>query len=93
MIRRKHWPQSLERRVFLAVRVNVFRVQFSSTHFALFKISVPGVVYFSCEDFFNAHVANNVIAFRDNRVAWNVKAYRTANNGFIIWSLDVTGVD
>ena len=78
---------------FLAVRVNVFRVQFSSTHLALCKISVPGVVYFACEDFFKAHVANNVVAFRDNRVAGDVKAYRTTNNGFIIWSLDVTGAD
>ena len=60
--------------------MNVFRGQLCSTHLALCKISVPGVVYFACVNFFKAHVAYNVVAFRDNRVAGDVKAYWTANN-------------
>ena len=77
----------------MGVRVNVFQGQFGSTHLALCEIPVTGVVYFAREDFFKANVAYNVVAFRDNRVTGDVKAYRTAYNGVIIWGLDKKGVD
>ena len=77
----------------MALRVKVFRGQFNSTHLAFCKISVSGVVYFACEDFYKANVAYNMVGFRDSRVTGYVKAYRTANNVVIILGLDVTGVN